>query len=90
MNSTKSGWALFFAGYSILMVADYLMRGMSEGLFQVLIYALVIPSVYFLSKGSRGKGSFGIRVLLVITQFWLAYALAALIWLFYSKISGIY
>jgi len=87
MNRTKAGWALFFAGYIILLIVDNAI-GVSFAMFQAVIYALIFPSVYFLYQGSRGTGGTGLRVLLTITQFWLGYALAAFIWLIYSSATG--
>lgn len=90
MNHTRTGWMLFFAGYAALIIADYLQQGMNDRIFQLLIYTLMIPALSMLYKGTRGKGSFGLRIMIVITQFWIGYALAALLWLLYSNISGLY
>ena len=80
-NPTALGWAFFFAGYIALLIADRLGEGMSERAFMAIIYALMLPALFLLYRGTKGKGSTGLRVLIVITHFWLGYALAALIWL---------
>jgi hypothetical protein len=86
MKPTPAAWALFFTGYIILIIVDTAV-GVSFGAFQAIVYALMIPAVYLLYKGSKGKGATGIRILLVITQFWIGYALASLIWLVCSQIA---
>ena len=76
MKPTPAAWTLFFTGYIILIIADRTI-GVSFGVFQAIVYALMLPALYLLHKGTKGKGGAGIRVLLVITQFWIGYALAA-------------
>ena len=83
MKPTPAAWTLFFTGYIILIIADKTM-GVSFGVFQAIVYALMLPALYLLYKGTKGKGSLGMRLLIVITQFWLGYALASLIWLIYT------
>jgi len=87
MNRTGAAWAVFFTGYIILLAAD-LAIGVSYEVFQGTVYALIVPAVYLLYKGSRGKGGTGLRVLLTVTQFWIGYALAAFIWLVLSWARG--
>jgi len=87
MKPTPAAWAVFFTGYIALIIADRII-GMSFGVFQAAVYTLMLPALYLLHKGTRGKGSMGIRLLLVITQFWLAYALASFIWLAFSFIEA--
>jgi hypothetical protein len=62
--------------------------GVPFRVFQAVVYALILPAIYLLYKGTAGKGRAGLRVLLVITQFWLGYALAALMALVLSSIFG--
>lgn len=86
MSKTTKGWVLFSAGYAILIIADYIAGGLSERLFYFLTVGLMVGALLLLFEGTRGKGGLGIRVLLVITQFWIGYALAALVWLIYSNL----
>lgn len=86
-NRTLQGWALFFAGFLALLIADRISGGsISHGVFRAAIYALMAPSLYLVYKGTRGKGGKGLRALLTVTHFWLGYALAALVWLIASKL----
>ena len=81
-NPTARGWALFFIGYIVLLAVERHLSGeITEGAFMAAVYALLLPSLYLLYKGTAGKGRPGFRVLIVITHFWLGYALAALLWL---------
>lgn len=83
LEPTMAGWTLFFSGYLVVLIVD-LSTGLSFEAFRAVVLTLAAPSLWLLYKGSRGKGSMGLRLLLVITQFWIAYALAALAFLITS------
>lgn len=85
MKPTPAAWSLFFTGYTVLIIADVLV-GVPFRVFQPVVFGLMLPALYLLYKGTRGKGGTGLRVLLVVTHLWLGYALASLIWLVYTLI----
>ena len=80
MNNTAAGWAIFFIGYTILLIADRT-SGVSFETFRAISLGLMAPATVLLYKGTRGKGGNAIRLLIVITQLWIGYALAALMFL---------
>ncbi len=84
-NPTAAAWILYSVGYIALLIVDITM-GLSFGTFRAVVIALMIPSIWLLYKGTLGKGGTGMRLLLVITQFWVAYALSAFIYLIVGKI----
>jgi len=87
LKPTPAAWALFFTGYTLLIIADILV-GVPFRAFQLVIYLLIFPCLHLLYKGTAGKGGTALRALIVMTQFGIGYALAALVWLVYTGLAG--
>ena len=79
-NPTAAAWAIYSLGYIVLLTIDRTI-GLSFEIFRAAVLVLMVPSLWLLYKGSRGKGGVGMRLLLVLTQFWVAYALSAFLFL---------
>src|SRR5262245_16189762 len=98
MKNTLIGWAIFWSGFGVEILTDFLLRiragdmhkgGIPEPLWYYIQIFLLVCALYFLYEGTKKYKSIFLRIFLVLIQVGLGFALIIFASIYYVCSAGI-